>query len=105
MCIKTNSAPAYVPPKLSGNLPFPIQRKINANQEEYEKKIQENPFNVNDWLCLHPGDENLGPYGEFLTTKKAITACKETYKKLQTYTNTKKQHIHSSNYDKVFWRF
>ena len=54
---------------------------------------------------LHPGDENLGPYGEFLTTKKAITACKETYKKLQTYTNTEKQHIHSSNYDKDFWRF
>jgi len=105
MCTKSNGAPAYVPPKLSGNLPFPIQRKINANQEEYDKKIHENPFNVNDWLCLHPGDENLGPYGEFLTTKKAITACKETYKKLQTYTNTEKQHMHSSNYDKDFWRF
>lgn len=93
MCTKPNGAPAYVPPKLSGNLPFPIQRKINANQEEYDKKIQENPFNVNDWLCLHPGDENLGPYGEFLTTKKAITACKETttYFKIlnNLYINTK----------------
>ena len=78
MCTKSSGAPAYVPPKISGNLPFPIQRKINANQEEYDKIIHENPFNVNDWLCLHPGDENLGPYGEFLTFKKAVTACKET---------------------------
>lgn len=78
MCTMPNSVPAYVPPKLSGNLPFPIQRKIKENQEEYDKIIHQNPFNVNDWLCLHPGYENLGPYGEFLTTKKAVTACKET---------------------------
>ena len=93
MCTKPNGAPAYVPPKLSGNLPFPIQRKINANQEEYDKKIQENPFNVNDWLSIHPGEENLGPYGEFLTTKKAVIACKETttYFKIlnNLYLNTK----------------
>ncbi len=74
---KDDSA-AYVPPKISGNLPFPIQRKIKENQEEYDQKILKNPFNFNDWLSLHPGDENLGPYGEFLTTKKAINACKET---------------------------
>ena len=93
MSTKKNDAPAYVPPKISGNLPFPIQRKINANQEEYDKRIHENPFNMNDWLSIHPGAENLGPYGEFLTTKKTINACKETasYFKIlnNLYLNTK----------------
>ena len=93
MSTKKDDAPAYVPPKISGNLPFPIQRKIKENQEEYDEKILKNPFNLNDWLSLHPGDENLGPYGEFLTTKKAITACKETttYFKIlnNIYLNTK----------------
>lgn len=78
MSTKEDDSAAYVPPKISGNLPFPIQRKIKENQEEYDQKILKNPFNFNDWLSLHPGDENLGPYGEFLTTKKAINACKET---------------------------
>ena len=78
MSTKEDDSAAYVPPKISGNLPFPIQRKIKENQEEYDQKILKNPFNFNDWLSLHPGDENLGPYGEFLTTKKAISACKET---------------------------
>ena len=93
MSTKEDDAPAYVPPKISGNLPFPIQRKIKENQEEYDQKILKNPFNFNDWLSLHPGDENLGPYGEFLTTKKAVTACKETttYFKIlnNIYLNTK----------------
>lgn len=93
MSTKEDDSAAYVPPKISGNLPFPIQRKIKENQEEYDQKILKNPFNFNDWLSLHPGDENLGPYGEFLTTKKAITACKETttYFKIlnNIYLNTK----------------
>ena len=93
MSTKEDDSAAYVPPKISGNLPFPIQRKIKENQEEYDQKILNNPFNLNDWLSLHPGDENLGPYGEFLTTKKAITACKETttYFKIlnNIYLNTK----------------
>ena len=78
MCKKPDDSAAYVPPKLSGNLPFPVQRKIKENQEEYDKKILESPFNMNDWLSIHPGNDRLGPYGEFLTTKKAINACKET---------------------------
>ncbi|SOD17880.1 Nuclease-related domain-containing protein [Fibrobacter sp. UWB16] len=78
MCAKPNDSAAYVPPKLSGNQPFPIQRKIKENQEEYDKKILASPFNVNDWLSIHPGNDKLGPYGEFLTTKKAVNACKET---------------------------
>ncbi|WP_290762520.1 nuclease-related domain-containing protein [Fibrobacter sp. UBA4297] len=93
MSTKEDDSAAYVPPKISGNLPFPIQRKIKENQEEYDQKILKNPFNFNDWLSLHPGDENLGPYGEFLTTKKAISACKETttYFKIlnNIYLNTK----------------
>jgi len=53
-------------------------KKIKENQEEYDKKILASPFNVNDWLSIHPGNDKLGPYGEFLTTKKAVNACKET---------------------------
>ena len=78
MCKKPDDSAAYVPPKLSGNLPFPVQRKIKENQEEYDKKILESPFNMNDWFSIHPGNDRLGPYGEFLTAKKAINASKAT---------------------------
>lgn len=94
MSTKEDDSAAYVPPKISGNLPFPIQRKIKENQEEYDKKILESPFNVNDWLSIHPGNDRLGPYGEFLTTKKAINACKETTTYFKILNNL---HIKSKN--------
>ena len=92
MCSKENDGPAYVPSKLSGNLPFPIQRKINTNQEEYD--------NYN--LFLERKLVNEINHREKCISLEQID---EMYKKLQTYANTEKQHIHSSNFDKDFWRF
>lgn len=78
MSHKDAGAPAYVPPKLEGNRPFPEQNKIKDNLQEYESLILQSPFNMNDWLNVHPGEDNLGPYGEFLTIKQIVKACKET---------------------------
>lgn len=68
--------PAYVPPKTSGNKPFSEQTKIKDNQEFYDRMVLSSRFNFNDWLNLHPGEENLGEYGEFLTFKKIVATCK-----------------------------
>ena len=78
MSHKDAGAPAYVPPKLEGNRPFSEQNKIKDNLQEYESLILQSPFNMNDWLNVHPGEDNLGPYGEFLTIKQIVKACKET---------------------------
>ncbi|MCQ2050058.1 MAG: NERD domain-containing protein [Candidatus Saccharibacteria bacterium] len=68
--------PAYVPPKTSGNKPFPEQTKIKENQEYYDRMVLSSRYNFNDWLNIHPGDENIGEYGEFLTLKKIVACCK-----------------------------
>lgn len=68
--------PAYVPPKVRGNKPFPEQTKIRDNQEFYNRMVLSSHFNFNDWFNLHPGEDNLGEYGEFLTFKKIVATCK-----------------------------
>ncbi|MBQ3778727.1 MAG: NERD domain-containing protein, partial [Fibrobacter sp.] len=80
--------------KLEGNRPFAEQNKIKENQKYYESLVLQSPYNVNDWLNIHPGDENLGPYGEFLTIKQIVRACGETQSFYKILNNI---YLHSSD--------
>lgn len=57
------------------SLPEPQKDPVKENQKSYERMIRNNPLNINDALNLHPGNSQLGPYGEFLTLKKIVDAC------------------------------
>ena len=94
MSQKSVGGPASVPPKLEGNRPFAEQNKIKENQKYYESLVLQSPYNVNDWLNIHPGEENLGPYGEFLTIKQIVKACGETQSFYKILNNI---YLHSSD--------
>lgn len=61
MSTNETGGPANVPPKTSGNRPFPEQARIHENQNYYDDMVLHSRFNFNDWLNLHPGDEK--PWG------------------------------------------
>jgi len=67
----------FSPKSDDGELPFDDSESVKTrqNQDFYKRQVSRNTFNLNDKLNIHPGNNNLGAYGEFLTFKKIVNAC------------------------------
>ena len=54
-----------------------IPDKTEKNQKYYKSLARSNRFVLNDLFNIHPGNSNLGEYGEFLTFKEIIDLSQE----------------------------